>query len=285
MNGGRIIFRGISPDALKDNLITGQYSIGFTPDGELKKSDQGEEPVDLNGYSSDPRDFILLKSSKENIGSFLNSLSLGVVQSNTNFILPDNSIYVLSGVESFLKFAEACRITGGNSSYLSKYPFSDDTITHKLSLVSSIETSLKFFEAMGYTSDNLSDLNVSWSGTNFSDNFLSLINNLGYIERTDITKPEFLDIIIDKGIVEFNTVGNKSKIDYYDIIKNFDINIETYLGITNAYNTPFLSIMNMIMDRGLVVYTFNGIMTVSSIESFLKLIEVQKSNESGPVPA
>ena len=48
MNGGRIIFRGISPDALKDNLITGQYSIGFTPDGDLKKSEEGANPVSIS---------------------------------------------------------------------------------------------------------------------------------------------------------------------------------------------------------------------------------------------
>ena len=48
MNGGRIIFRQIDPKALKKDLITGQYAIGFTDNGEFKKSSEGDDPVSLS---------------------------------------------------------------------------------------------------------------------------------------------------------------------------------------------------------------------------------------------
>lgn len=258
--------------------------IGLDSRGQISEK-QGSSIKQISGDGTDPRDFIIQKISKE---LSYTALERGVIQSDTDFDLPDNGIYVLSSVETYLKFAEA--VSGGGST---TYGVSDDPyrLTHpfgstasiNVNISSSVETYLKFSEA---TSG--SNLNISYGLTDFSENFISLIDNKSYLDRNSTTDAEFLDRILDKGIVEFGSFNDKSKLDYYNVIRNFNTTIESYLKIAESdgmmdetfYKTILLggSVMGL-LDYGIAVYKFNGIISISSVESLLKLLEYQRSIE------
>ena len=257
--------------------------IGLDSRGQISEK-QGSSIKQISGDGTDPRDFIIQKISKE---LSYTALERGVIQSDTGFDLPDNGIYVLSSVETYLKFAEAVS-SGDSTTYGVSDPY---TLTHpfgssasiNVNISSSVETYLKFSEA---TSG--SNLNVSYGLTDFSENFISLIDNKSYLDRNSTTDAEFLDRILDKGIVEFGSFNNKSKLDYYNVMKNFNTTIESYLKIAESdgmmdetfYKTILLggSVMGL-LDYGIAVYKFNGIISISSVESLLKLLEYQRSIE------
>jgi hypothetical protein len=248
--------------------------VGLDDRGQISEK-EGSSVKQISGDVTDPRDFIIQKSSKESDISF-DALRRGIIQPNTGFDLPDDGVYVLSSVETYLKFAEAVGMTG--DPYTSLYPFGSTSSVYNVNVSASVETYLKYAEAT-----NGSSLNSSYGGTDFSENFISLINNTSYLDRTGISDAEFLDRILDKGIVEFGSFNNKSKLDYYDVLKNFNMNIEDYLKYSTD-GTYFPYILDIILDKGIVVYTFNGIMSISSVETSLKLIEAQRSG-GGPSEA
>lgn len=257
--------------------------VGLDDRGQISEK-EGSSIKQISGDGTDPRDFIIEKISKE---LSYTALEKGVIQSDTGFDLPDNGIYVLSSVETYLKFASA--VSSGDSTtygvsdpYTLTHPFGS-TASINVNISSSVETYLKFSEA---TSG--SNLNVSYGLTDFSENFISLIDNKSYLDRNSTTDDEFLDRILDKGIVEFGSFNNKSKLDYYNVMKNFNTTIEYYLKIAESdgmmdetfYKTILLggSVMGL-LDYGIAVYKFNGIISISSVESLLKLLEYQRSIE------
>jgi hypothetical protein len=243
--------------------------VGLDDRGQISEK-EGSSIKQISGDGIDPRDFIIQKSSKESDILF-DALSRGIIQPNTGFDLPDDGVYVLSSVETYLKFAEAVGMTG--DPYNSLYPFGSTSSVYNVNVSASVETYLKYAEAGG-------NLNVSYGLTDFSENFISLINNTSYLDRTGISDAEFLDRFLDKGIVEFGSFNNKSKLDYYDVLKNFNMNIEDYLKYSRTYNTIFPQFLDKILDKGIVVYVFNGIMSISSVETSLKLIEAQRDQEN-----
>jgi hypothetical protein len=258
--------------------------VGLDDRGQISEK-EGSSIKQVSGDGTDPRDFIIQKISKELSNA---ALERGVIQPDTDFDLPDNGIYILSSVETYLKFAEAVS-DGGSTSYgISDDPYRlthpfGSTASININISASVETYLKFSEA---TSG--SNLNVSYGLTDFSENFISLIDNKSYLDRNSTTDAEFLDRILDKGLVEFGSFKNKSKLDYYNVIKNFNTTIEDYLKIADSdgmmdetfYKTILLggSVMGL-LDYGIAVYRFNGIISISSVQSLLKLLEYQRSIE------
>lgn len=195
-----------------------------------------------------------------------------VVPYQEGMILPDTGFYTIASVEMHLKIAEAF----GNSPYTQFVSrlFKIETITKSVS--ASIETYLKLNEA--YNSYQYFDLTP-----NFNRQFVESFKNL---KAFDYGNYEYFDRILDKGMVEWGSIGGKSQID-------------TLIGLTSliSYDGSDLEKMERMMDVGIVVLDMkkfpnlswensypkeiNGL-RVMSVEQFLRYLE----NEVGPaVPA
>lgn len=220
----------------------------------------------------DPREYIL---SKENFEEVTYSLDRGeFILNNEYFTFPNDTLYVLSSIETYLKFQEGQVLI--NPTLIE---------SKKINVSSSVETFLKFWEA---TNGNVS-YNYN-SKTGFQEQFLKLINDPAYFDETNLqNKAELIDRILDKGIVEFGEIGEGSKIVYTEILKKTILTVEQArlrMQNGNLDNTTLLrELFDIIIDKGIVVRTYKTNLIISSVEKYLQFLESESNNGGGEVPA
>ena len=259
-------------------IASGSYFIGFNLDtgGLLSKMDStGKitilEPTELAVDKIDPRDFIISNPLSIDAGfnnSLLVALDKGyVTQYDDNFKQPLNGIYLLSSVETSLKFLEAVN-------QWTEYPL-DNATTYDIGIAASIETYLKFEEAV-----ETYDINLRFDNTDFTDKFADLLLNTEFTTENLQQKIEFLDRILDKGIVEFSLIGANSKLDYLESFRRIEEFVEgAVINIQWLLNNPewsnvFSQDFNLILDQGIVVYSLpTGGIFISSVETSLKFFD------------
>ena len=190
-------------------------------------------------------------------------LDKGNVQSNENLEIccPDCvqvmngnnvSVYVISSVETFLKFAEAIGFTMG---------LKPTCCTH---LAASVETTLKFTEAFGIPENPVPTC---------SKNFNSCINTI----KNTLT-PEGIDRLSDKGVVEYGSLSGSSQLCR---INDFiDLSIE--LDPTSSSKEEQL---DRILDKGMVISCYDDEIVTASVETWLKWAEANGLTGGGAVPA
>jgi hypothetical protein len=184
----------------------------------------------------------------------------GEVLTNENgeFEIPEKNIYVLASVETYLKFGEAYYYNE-SSWFRPNYKYQ----RHELKISSSVETYLKFAEAVGITLGS-GNYNGSvpyklFKDNDFLDSYIELIEDSGYFGDLE-EKAEFIDRLLDKGIVEHGKLKFK---DYSDAYQN-------------------LGDLDRVLDKGLVVFydkKTNSI-GISSVETYLKFAYALYNPES-----
>jgi hypothetical protein len=216
----------------------------------------------------DPRDYIL---SKEDFETVIYSLDSGeFILNNDYFTFPEDELYVLAGVETYLKFQEAQTII--EPSVLQN---------KKINVTSSIETNLKFLEAV--------TVNYNYtSKTGFQQQLLELINDTTYFDEEVLeTKTNFTDRLLDKGIVEFGQIGGGSKLVYSEILKKTIVSVQLVIGSMQNGNLEnydlLIRLFDSIIDKGIVVRTYKNNLIISSVEKYLQFLEAE--NAGGEVPA
>lgn len=217
----------------------------------------------------DPRDYIL---SKEKYDEVFDSLDKGeFILNNNYFNFPEDTLYVLSSVETYLKFQEA-QVNMEPSVLQNK----------KINVNSGIETYLKFWEA---TNGNV---NYNYTiKTGFQKQLLELVSDTTYFDEGVLqTKSEFINRVIDKGIVEFGQIGEGSKLNYSEIFKKtiFDIDTVTQrFSSDNSDNYLLIQLFfDIMIDKGIVVRTFKENLIISSVETYLKFLEVVSNPPAVP---
>jgi hypothetical protein len=152
-------------------------------------------------------------------------------------------LYFLASVETSLKLLDSVGLT--------QSPYELDCCLH---YEASVETGLKLAEAIDYDIPN----NLKSCSTNFN----SCIDYL-----MDSFTSEDVDRVLDKGIVEYGSISGQSQIctikDYIDLAYNSQDKIES----------TKVEILDGLLDKGLVVSCYNGEMSISSVETFLKWYE------------
>jgi hypothetical protein len=224
--------------------------------------------VEIKNKTKDPRDYIL---SKETFEKVMESLDNGeYLLNNDYFTFPEDELYVLASVETYLKFQEAQTII--EPSVLQN---------KKINVNASIETYLKFLEAVA--------VNYNYnSKTGFQQQLLELINDTTYFDEGVLqTKTNFTDRLLDKGIVEFGQIGGGSKLVYSEILKKAIATVQmviNYMQNGNLENYDLLkNLFDIIIDRGIVVRTYKNNLIISSVEKYLQFLEAE--NAGGAVPA
>ena len=162
---------------------------------------------------------------------------------NGEFEIPEKNVYVFASVETYLKFAEA---------YWTWFTINYKYQRHELKISSSVETYLKFAEASGFTSGSNKSNYKLFKDNDFLDSYLEFIEDGRYFEDLE-EKAEFIDRILDKGIVEHGKLKFK---DYSDAYQN-------------------LLDLDRRLDKGLVVFydkKTNSI-GIASVETYLKFAE------------
>jgi archaellum component FlaF (FlaF/FlaG flagellin family) len=223
--------------------------------------------VEIKNKPKDSRDYIL---SKEDFETVIYSLDRGeFILNNDYFTFPEDELYVLAGVETYLKFQEAQTII--EPSVLQN---------KKINVTSSIETYLKFLEAVA--------VNYNYnSKTGFQQQLLELINDTTYFDEEVLeTKTNFTDRLLDKGIVEFGQIGGGSKLVYSEILKKTIASVQLVIGAMqngNLENYDLLkNLFDSIIDKGIVVRTYKNNLIISSVEKYLQFLEAE--NAGGAVP-
>jgi hypothetical protein len=217
----------------------------------------------------DPREYVLSKETFENV---IGSLDKGeYLLNNEYFTFPEDTLYVLSSVETYLKFQEATKNV--DPSLLEN---------KKINVNASIETYLKFWEA----TNGAVNYNYN-SKTGFQQQLLELINDTSYFDEEVLqTKTEFTDRLLDKGIVEFGQIGEGSKLNYSEIFKKTIFNIETVTQRVSSDNSDNYLLIQLFFDRmidlGIVVRTFKGNLIISSVETYLKFLEDVSNSPAVP---
>ena len=222
------------------------------------------DKLSVNGLQiqkpKDPRDYIL---SKEKYDEVVSSLDKGeFILNNDYFNFPEDTLYVLSSIETYLRFQE------GQVRY---EPLVIEN--KKINVNSSVETYLKFWEVTNGT------VNYNYtSKTGFQQQLLELINDTSYFDESNLeSNSETIDRILDKGIVEFGQIGEGSKLDYSEIFKKTIFNIETVTQSFSSDNSDNYLLIQLFFDRmidfGIVVRTFKGNLIISSVETYLKFLE------------
>ena len=235
---------------------------------------------------TDPREYTLDKTAitRSQGNTIISPLDQGeIIFNNEELLFPENGIYVLSSVETYLKFAEAVGFLE-EEGYLNG---------RKINVAASVETYLKFAEAATV------DYNYT-NNTGFIDQYLELINDTTYFKEGELQrKQDFLDRSIDYGIVEMGQIGEGSKLVYSHILKNIILGIEQWLVLAEANgsdNDPILKeIFLLILERGIVVREYKGNLVISRVEEYLKfaealgpgsnIIDYVESEGGGGVPA
>jgi hypothetical protein len=221
---------------------------------------------------TDPREYTLDKTAitrYENGNFKLSPLDQGeIIFNNENLLFPENEIYVLSTVETYLKFAEA---VSGEYDYNVESLIPNGYLNgRKINVVSNVNEYLKFLEA---TINQEIDYNYT-NSTGFIDQYLELINDTTYFKEGELQrKGDFLDRLNVTGIVEMGQIGEGSKLVYSHILKNIILGIEQWLVLAESYgsdNDPILrEIFLLILERGIVVRESKGNLIISSIETYL----------------
>jgi hypothetical protein len=226
----------------------------------------------------DPREYILKKSKiTNNEGyTFIQALENGeYILNNEDLLFPEDEIYILSSVESYLKFAEAVSVILNENNEIIGNGYLNNK---KINVSASIETYLKFEEANSYFFGEGQSYNYN-NQTGFIKQYLELISDQTYAKANDfLRKSDFLDRLNDKGIVELGQIGKGSKLVYTHILKKIILDIETWLSYTeesmDSDNDRFIShILYVILDRGISVREYKGNLIISSIETYLKFVE------------
>jgi len=193
-------------------------------------------------------------------------LDKGIVQSNNELDIccPDCiqemnnknvSIYVVSSVETYLKFAEAIGFTG----------FRDVIPTCCTQISASVETGLKFYESFGDIPNNPSP--------SCPTNFNSCLNTL----KNSLT-PQGVDRFLDKGIVEYGSLSGLSQVCKINEFIDLSISLD-------SQSSTKEEIIDRILDKGIVVSCYEDEIVISSVETWLKYAEATDLTNSGPVPA
>ena len=151
------------------------------------------------------------------------------------------NIYVISSVETFLKFSEAIGFNKGGI---------PTCCTH---LTASVETSLKFSEAFGDLPKNP----VPSCPTNYNSCMNTFKNSL---------TSEGLDRILDKGIVEYGSLSGYSQVCRINEFIDTTINLDPQSGTKDE-------IIDRIIDKGIVVSCYNDEIVISSVQTWLKYAE------------
>ena len=210
--------------------------------------------------TKDPREYVL---GKEKYDEVFSSLDKGeFILNNNYFNFPEDTLYVLSSVETYLKFQEA------------QIGLEPSTLQNKkVNVNSSIETYLKFWEATN------GEVNYNYtSKTGFQQQLLELVSDKTYFDEGVLqTKAEFIDRVLDKGIVEFGQIGEGSKLNYSEIFKKTIFDIETVIQRFSSDNSDNYLLIQLFFDRmidlGIVVRTFKGNLIISSVETYLGFLE------------
>jgi hypothetical protein len=216
---------------------------------------------------TDPREYTLDKTAitRPQGNTIISPLDQGeIIFNNEKLLFPENEIYVLSSIESYLKFQEAV-----SSEYLNG---------RKINVAGSVETYLKFAEAAAGVDYNYTN------NTGFIDQYLELINDTTYFKEDELQrKGDFLDKLNATGIVEMGQIGEGSKLVYSHILKNIISDIESWLVLAEANgsdNDPILrEIFLLILNRGIVVREYKGSLVIAEVEEYLKFVEAGSSFE------
>ena len=222
----------------------------------------------------DPREYILDKLEINKFNEFQPLDKGEYILNNEDLHFPEDEIYILSSVETYLKFAEAVSFTSNEKNgYLNN---------KKVNVSASIETYLKFEEANSYFLGEDQSYNYN-NQTGFIEQYLELISDQTYAKANDfLRKSEFLDRLNDKGIVELGQIGEGSKLVYTHILKKIILDIETWLSYTESIdsdNDIFIGyILYVILDKGISVREYKGNLIISSIETYLKFAEALRND-------
>ena len=152
----------------------------------------------------------------------------------------DFRLYFLASVETSLKLLEFVRLT--------QPPYDLDCCLH---YEASVETGLKLAEAINYDIPN----NLKSCSTNFN----SCIDYL-----MDSFTSEEVDRVLDRGIVEYGSISGQSQICLLKTFIDLTYNSQDKIEWTKA------EILDRILEKGIVISCYNGEMSISSVETFLK---------------
>jgi hypothetical protein len=192
-------------------------------------------------------------------------LDKGIIESNENseICCPDCvqksnndtnfNLYIMSSVETYLKFADAIGFTMG---------LQPNCCTH---ITASIQTTLKFNEAMGGDANN---------SLNCPNNYNTCINEL----KNTLTA-EGLDRILDKGIVEYGSLSGLSQVCKIHEFIDISVSADTL----NTYTKD--EVINLILDKGIVISCLNDEIIFGSVETWLKWAEASGLTYSSVEPA
>jgi hypothetical protein len=155
----------------------------------------------------------------------------------------DYRLYFLAGVETSLKLLEFVGLT--------QPPYDLDCCLH---YEASVETGLKLGEALNYDIPN----NFQSCSTNFNSCIDDLLNSFTF---------EDVDRVLDKGIVEYGSISGQSQICLLKTFIDLAYNSQDKIVATKQ------EILDRILDKGIVISCYNGEMSISSVETFLKWYE------------
>ena len=150
-------------------------------------------------------------------------------------LLPDTGFYTIASVETSLKLAEAIYLNSNNSFKweFAKRLFKIDSTAK--SCGASVETYLKLAEAYR----NLGNIK-----TNFNKDFVESFKNLKAFDAKTFGNYEYFDRILDKGIVEWGTIGGKSQIDTLIELTSKIVRTNPQTGVEN---------LDRILDLGIAI--------------------------------
>jgi hypothetical protein len=221
---------------------------------------------------TDPREYILDKTAITRFqgDTIVSPLGQGeIIFNNENLLFPENEIYVLSSVETYLRLSEAVQFLE-EEGYLNG---------RKINVATSVETYLGFQEANQGIDYNYTD------NTGFIDQYLELINDTTYFKEGELQrKGDFLYKLNVTGIVEMGQIGEGSKLVYSHILKNIILGIEQRLVLAEEFGSDndhiLREIFLTILQRGIVVREYKGNLIISSVEEYLKFAEIDKGQSS-----
>lgn len=184
-----------------------------------------------------------MANSSINVAEVLDRLldkGINLSASDIDVCCPPCNPYIFASVETFLKFAEA---------YGAPIPCC-------YNLIASTETFLKFAEAVGTGG---SAEGPCLGNESFSDCYQELISG---------QDQDFIDRILDKGIVEMGHIGNSGGESNLCLINTF---IRTAFNLqTDTPPSSLAEIIDRILDKGIVVECIGEGSIMASMETYLK---------------